>query len=438
MTTSPASEPQYSGVDLAGIGFGPSNLAVAIAADEAARSGAAPRPLTHAYFERQPVFGWHRGMLIEGATMQVSFLKDLVTLRNPASEYSFVAYLHAKNRLPDFINNHTMFPSRTEFHDYLEWAALPFAGRVRYGVEVTQIKPVVDAGVVTHLDIVGREAGRPDRQVVQRAANLVIGTGITPHLPDGVVTSNRVWHSARLMDAVADLAASNPRRIFVVGAGQSAAEAADCLLRRCPTAEVCTVYSRFGYGVADDSAFANRIFDPESVDLLYGAPEDIRRQMLAYHANTNYSVVDLELCQSLYRTQYEERVAGGTSRLRIMNASTVRAVEEGADGVRVDVESLLTGRVEALSADAVVYATGYRPSDPAPLLDAIAAECKHDGDGRLVLDRDYRVITSDAVACAIYLQGAVAEPSHGISAGLLSTTAVRSGEIVRSVLRRIR
>jgi L-ornithine N5-oxygenase len=68
------------GFELIGVGFGPSNLAVAIAAGEL--GAAAPRQL---FLERQPRFGWHRGMLIEDATMQVSFLKDLVTLRNPAS-----------------------------------------------------------------------------------------------------------------------------------------------------------------------------------------------------------------------------------------------------------------------------------------------------------------------------------------------------------------
>nr|WP_238356691.1 SidA/IucD/PvdA family monooxygenase [Kribbella italica] len=60
--------------------------------------------------ERQRGFGWHRGMLIEDATMQVSFLKDLVTLRNPASEFTFLTYLHSKGRLVDFINHKTLFP----------------------------------------------------------------------------------------------------------------------------------------------------------------------------------------------------------------------------------------------------------------------------------------------------------------------------------------
>jgi non-ribosomal peptide synthase protein (TIGR01720 family) len=70
-------------VDLLGVGFGPSNLAVAIAAAEHNATGPAAQVLRARFVERQEAFGWHRGMLIDDATMQVSFLKDLVTLRNP-------------------------------------------------------------------------------------------------------------------------------------------------------------------------------------------------------------------------------------------------------------------------------------------------------------------------------------------------------------------
>ena len=104
-------------LDVVGIGFGPSNISLAIALAEHNRSVAAPQRLTYAFVERQPAFGWHRGMLIDGATMQVSFLKDLVTLRNPTSEFSFISYLHNRNRLVDFINHQCLFPSRLEFHD---------------------------------------------------------------------------------------------------------------------------------------------------------------------------------------------------------------------------------------------------------------------------------------------------------------------------------
>jgi L-ornithine N5-oxygenase len=43
------------------------------------------------------------------------------------------------------------------------------------------------------------------------------------------------------------------------------------------------------------------------------------------------------------------------------------------------------------------------------------------------------VRTAGDLRCGIYLQGAT-EHAHGISAGLLSNTAVRAGEIVRSIV----
>src|ERR1700712_3496839 len=83
--------------DFIGIGFGPSNLALAIATQEhAQRSGLAPHVC---FLEKKPAFNWHEGMLIDGSTMQISFLKDLVTLRNPASRFTFVNYLNERGRL---------------------------------------------------------------------------------------------------------------------------------------------------------------------------------------------------------------------------------------------------------------------------------------------------------------------------------------------------
>jgi L-ornithine N5-monooxygenase len=407
--------------DVVGVGFGPSNLALAVALAETST-------LTADFFERQPRFGWHRGMLLEGATMQVSFLKDLVSMRNPASRHSFVAYLHAKGRLSGFINNKTLYPLRVEFHDYLEWVAGHFADAVSYGCEIVGIDPVTEDGAVEHLNVLVR---RDDGHITAHCTrNVVIATGLVPDLPPGVVSSSRVWHSSELLHQAEALRSRAPRRVAVVGAGQSAAEVADYLHRTLPDAEVLAVFSRYGYSIADDSPFANGVFDPEAVDLLFDAPPNARAQLLAYHRNTNYSVVDADLSADLYRRHYQERVLG-TPRLRIVNMSRLQELVETEDGVSLRVEHLPTGRVSALDVDTVVCATGYRPADPTPMLRGLA---KLDEAGRPVLDRDYRVVTSDSVHCGIYLQGAVAEPSHGLSAGLLSTTAVRAGEIVRSIL----
>ncbi|WP_207394200.1 lysine N(6)-hydroxylase/L-ornithine N(5)-oxygenase family protein [Actinomadura formosensis] len=409
--------------DVAGIGFGPSNLALAVAlAEEHDGPG-----VDAVFFEKQPEFGWHRGMLIDGATMQVHFLKDLVSLRNPASRYSFLAYLHARGRLVDFVNHKTMFPTRVEFHDYLEWAAAAFADRVHYGTEVVALRPHDD----TALEVVVR---RDDRLETHLARNVVVGVGLEPVLPGGVQAGERIWHTADLLTKLDGREDWNPRRLVVVGAGQSAAEAVEYLHRTFPETEVCAVFARYGYAPADDSPFANRIFDPEAVDHFYAASGEVKRMLLEYSRNTNYSVVDLDLIDELYRRAYAEKVAGA-ERLRILNVSRVLDVRDGAGGVRVRVAFLPTGEAADLDADALVYATGYRERDPLDLLGEVAGDCRTGPDGRPAVRRDYRIATKPGREWAVYLQGAT-EHSHGIASSLLSMTAVRTGEIVRSIGRR--
>lgn len=416
-------------VDVAGVGFGPSNLALAIALRELGDGDdAAP---SAAFFERGPAFGWHRGMLIDDATMQISFLKDLVTLRNPTSPFSFLCYLHDRGRLADFVNHQILVPSRAEFHDYLAWAAGRVPEMVSYGSEVVGIRPVSGDGVVDCLELLIRDTADPALTRTCLARNVVLATGLRPALPDGIEQSDRVWHSSAYLHRLAELPPAPERSFTVVGAGQSAAEITNDLMGRFPDARIHAVYSRYGYSVADDSPFANRIFDSEAVDDYYLASPEIRQSLMRYHGNANYSVVDLDLIKELYRRQYQEKIAG-VDRLRVANVSRVRGVTASADGVETEVEFLPTGETEALKSDVVIFATGYHPADPLPLLGELSDFVELDDDGLVRVDRDYRVTASDKLACGIYLQGAT-EHTHGISSSLLSMTALRAGEIAASL-----
>ncbi|MCX5403994.1 lysine N(6)-hydroxylase/L-ornithine N(5)-oxygenase family protein [Streptomyces sp. NBC_00335] len=417
--------------DLIGIGFGPSNVAMAIALSEHNVRVGRQEAVTAHFFEQQPRFGWHRGMLIDDATMQVSFMKDLVTLRNPTSEYSFLCYLQEKGRLIDFVNHKNLFPLRVEFHDYLEWAAAKVDDMVSYGHQVVSVEPVVRDGVVEYLDVTARSG---DEVVVHRARNLVISTGLRPVMPEGVERTDHVWHNTDLLKKIDGLEGGEPTRFVVVGAGQSAAENVAYLHRRFPQAEVCAVFSRYGYSPADDSSFANRIFDPQAVDEYFTAPEDVKQRLMGYHGNTNYSVVDIDLIDDLYRQSYQEKVLG-TERLRFLNVSRLTGVEETADGVRATIKSLVTGEESVLDADVVVCATGYQQADGLGLLGEVADRCHRDDQGRVRVERDYRVSTDLELSCGIYLQGGT-EHTHGITSSLLSNTAVRVGEILDSILDR--
>ncbi|MEV0024482.1 SidA/IucD/PvdA family monooxygenase [Streptomyces atroolivaceus] len=430
---SPASPDDVPPVhDLIGIGFGPSNVAMAIALTERNSRVGRQQAVTAHFFERQPRFGWHRGMLIDDATMQVSFLKDLVTLRNPSSEFSFLCYLQSEGRLVDFVNGKSLFPLRVEFHDYFEWAAAKVDDMVSYGHEVIDVRPVVLDGVVEYVDVTSRSGSEV---VVHRARNLVIGTGLRPQMPDGVERTDRVWHTSDLLARVEGLdGAEPPSRFVVVGAGQSAAENVAYLHRRFPEAEVCAVFSRYGYSPADDSGFANRIFDPDAVDEYFTAPDETKRKLMGYHGNTNYAVVDIDLIDDLYRTAYQEKVLG-TERLRFLNVSRVVDAVETPDRVRTTVESLVTGERTTLDADVVVYATGYLPADALGLLGEVGERCRLDAQGRVRVERDYRVATDPGMRCGVYLQGGT-EHTHGITSSLLSNTAIRVGEILDSIVER--
>jgi L-ornithine N5-oxygenase len=409
--------------DIVGVGFGPANLALAIAVEEHNASG---DRVDAVFLERQPRFGWHRGMLIDGTVMQESFLKDLATMRNPASAFGFVSYLHSRGRLVDFVNHKTLFPTRVEFHDYLSWAAERMRYVVRYGQDVVAVRQVGD-----HLEVESRDVAT-GRVSTVAARDVVFGVGLSPVLPEGVQRSDRVWHSSELLFRAPGLTA--PERLVVVGAGQSAAECTDYLHTTFPHTQVCSVLSRYGYSPADDSPYANRIFDPAAVGEFHAAADEVKAELMAYHRNTNYSVVDLELIESLYRKAYQEKVLG-EQRLRMLNAARVVGVTESPDGVLVRVRSLLDESTEALRADAVVFATGYEPGDLRPLLGELDTHCLRDHRGLPVVERDYRLRTDDGVHNGLYLQGGT-EHSHGITSSLLSNVAVRGGEILESVLRR--
>jgi L-ornithine N5-oxygenase len=416
-------------VDVLGIGFGPSNLGLAIAAAEV-DSG-----IDIAFVEKQPRFGWHRDMLIDDATMQVSFLKDLVTQRNPASTYSFISYLHDRGRLADFINHKTLYPLRIEFHDYLEWAVEQVDATVAYGQRVVDVQPVTDdAGVVVGFDV---ETDGASGRTVRRTRDIAVAVGLAPSLPPGVVAGPRVWHNLDILSRVETVPDEPaPRRFVVVGAGQSAAEVVDFLHRRFPTAEVCSVFARWGYTPADDTPYANRIFDPDAVDVYFGADDQVKRMLFDYHRNTNYSVVDTDLILELYRREYQEKVVGA-QRLRMLNASRVVDVVEADDEVLVEVEHLPDGSHQSLPADAIVYATGYRPTDALALLGQAASLVVRRPDGSPEVTRDYRFVLDRPAEAAIYVQGGT-EHVHGITATLLSNIAVRTGEIVQSITDRTR
>ena len=404
-----------------GVGFGPSNLGLAIAIEEHNQTCGPDAVITAEFIEAKSEFGWHTGMLIPGTTMQISFLKDLASQRNVQSRYTFLNYLTDRGRLNEFINHQTFFPTRLEFHDYLEWAAAGVSATVHYGTRAVAVREE-DDWLAVDVD------GAHPRTL--RARAVVLAGGLQPQLPGGIVETRRQFHNHQLLDRIPKLPSQRHGRFVVVGAGQSAAEVTDYLHTTFVDAEVHGVFAKYGFSPADDSPYANRVFDPAAVDDFYVAEPPVRQRLLDYHRATNYSCVDLPLIETLYAREYAERVAG-RRRLFFHGASGIQSATEECDGVAVTIEHHPTKSVETFECDAVVYATGFTPMSLPAILGDLCDPAVYAAEGPAV-SRDYRLRTSREIAGAIYLQGGT-EHTHGLSSSLLSNIAVRCGEIVESI-----
>lgn len=403
--------------DLIGVGFGPSNLALAVALEETGS------PLSARFLEARPGFAWHPGMMIPGADMQVSFLKDLVSQRNPQSAFSFVSCLHAKGRLGRFINRKTFFPSRVEFNDYLAWVAaqMPVCD---YDRRVVGLEPVTLGGQVRMIEVIAES--RSGEQSCYHARNLVIAPGGQPRWPDALEALRghpRVIHSNDY------IAAALPRlepglRIAVIGGGQSEVEIFADLANRQEAPKVDLILRGRAIRPSDDTPFVNEIFDPAQTDRFHARPTEDRAKTLRALAATNYAVADGDLIQAIYDMLYEQSVAGG-DRLALHAEAGLRAVGETPQ--RLCIEINCPDGPRSLTVDMILLATGYDRTLDARVLRGLA---------RLATgappDRDYRLPMQPDFAPVIFVQG-YSEPTHGLRDTLLSVLALRAEELRRSL-----
>lgn len=242
--------------DIISVGFGPAALSIAIAMHD---RGLQPRVL---FLEKQSEFGWHTGMLLPGTKMQISFIKDLATVRNPRSHFTFLNYLHQKDRLVHFTNLSTHTPFREEFNDYMKWCASHFNDWVQYGREVVGVVPVRPQGPswpVESFKVVSRDT--KSGQVREMSAkHVVVASGREPAVPTGLSLesenlSNTLVHSSAYLNVVPNSfrKTTEPYRFAVVGAGQSAVEIAEDLSGKYPNSKVSLITRGSALKPSDDS-----------------------------------------------------------------------------------------------------------------------------------------------------------------------------------------
>ena len=404
--------------DMVGVGIGPFNLSLAALA-EPLRENHSLQPL---FLEREPVFAWHRGMMIDGAALQVPFLADLVSLTDPTSRFSVLNWLRETDRLYSFYFAENLFLQRREYEAYCQWVAaqLPFC---RFGATVTRIRRAEDGFEVEYL--------APSGPTIARAGNIVLGIGSEPVTPFDV--PGATLHSAEYLLHRERLRTLDD--VTVVGSGQSGAEIVLDLLRTgAPGQRVRWLTRSAAFEPMEYSKLGLEHFTPDYTRFFHGLREDVRADLLRtqnrlHKAISFGTIADLhaELHMRSFDSLYGGTLglAGDTGATLLPGVSvtgaTWRPHGSGSGSGSVELTCLHDRQKREFSVltEAVVLATGYRDRVP-DFLDADLAQLLG------AADLDYRV------APGVYAQNAERR-THGVGAPDLGLGAHRAAVILNAV-----
>lgn len=408
--------------DIVGIGIGPFGLGLAALSD--------PLPDVDAVFlDQREEFRWHPGMMIEGATVQVPFLADLVTMADPTSRFSFLQFLKDRGRLYPFYIRESFYPLRAEFDEYCRWVAAQL-DTLRWNRTVTSVTKEND--IYTVSAEVADGSGQTVSTETYRAHNLVLGVGTSPVLPDalrdletedvqtvdgqgvpevGSEGVGPVIHTSKYLGNRQALLESGS--ITIVGSGQSAAEIYRDLIEDAEASDVrldwVTRSPRFF--PMEYTKLTLEMTSPEYTDHFRALPDGLREQ-LGREQRTLYKGISAELVDDIHDTLY--RLSRGGRKLRTNLLAESELISAGRDANTGDYA--LRFRNTSLDkcfdrrSGSIISATGYKSQVPA-FLAGLGDEIRLDAKGRLDVSRHYTV--NDAGTVHV-LNGE--EHTHGVTA----------------------
>ncbi|MEZ3178572.1 SidA/IucD/PvdA family monooxygenase [Streptomyces pimonensis] len=412
--------------DLVGVGIGPFNLSLAALAH--------PLPgLRTAFYDRNPRFTWHPGLLLDDATVQVPFLADLVTLADPTSPWTFLNHLRARERLYPFYFAEHFHIRRTEYDAYCRWVAehLP---ALHFGHHVDTVRwdpgrALFEVGL-TRLDPDGRaaSAGRV------HARHLVLGVGTEPWVPEPLrpladAPDVPVVHSDDYLTHRDTLLAAG--HVTVVGTGQSGAEVFLDLLRHRPVGRerLHWIGRTEAFAPMEYSKLGLEHFTPDHTRYFHALPEPVRDRLVPAQWQL-HKAVDAGTLAALHDELYRRTLHGGWPDTVLTPAVHVRAAGRlGPARVELHLEHTVQHTRARLATDAVVLATGHRGRPLDDLLAPLAPRLRRDRAGRPRVDAHFRLDLDPSITGSVYVQNAELH-THGVGAPDLGLAAWRSATIL--------
>ncbi|CAG8952002.1 hypothetical protein HYFRA_00000738 [Hymenoscyphus fraxineus] len=198
--------PSSQVLDLVCVGFGTNSLALATAIKDNNSSS------NVLFLEQKPDFSAKSDS--SSRHMDVSFMHDLATLRDPTSEFTFLSYLQQQGRMNEFVealSESSSGPLRGDFEEYLGWAAAKCSGLVAYGQQVISVESLSSSRWA--VQAMCMETGETR---VLIAKNVVFGNEekarVAEHFTeDSVTEQNESMAMLQVMEAAKQVYRTNPQ-----------------------------------------------------------------------------------------------------------------------------------------------------------------------------------------------------------------------------------
>ncbi|SEN67705.1 lysine N6-hydroxylase [Amphibacillus marinus] len=405
--------------DIIGIGIGPYNLGLAALIDEQTE-------LHALFFEQNDYLTWHPGMLINGTDLQVSFLADLTTFANPKSKYTYLNYLHTKNRLYPFFFYHQFEIPRQEYDAYLSWVAKQLSS-CQFGHQVTNVEFVND---LYRIEVKDNES--KTRHFLTR--NIVMGTGAKPNtvLDLSAFPSHDVHHSSQYLYHKEDTIKAN--NITIIGSGQSAAEIfLDLFKNQDDCHYQLSWFTRSpGHVQLDHSKLGQEIFSPDYVKYFHQLDYSTRTKALEQLAPLRNGVQKDTLHQ-IYHELYHRSINEPNLAVHIQPLTSLEAIESKNGHYLLNMQQWQQGKSFSWKTNKIILATGYKPNIPEWFNQKIAPLMVYEDQNRFKVSEDHQLIFKDGSNSRFYTHTNL-EHSHGSSATNLGLAVDRNIQIINSIM----
>ncbi|WP_276299847.1 lysine N(6)-hydroxylase/L-ornithine N(5)-oxygenase family protein [Halorussus lipolyticus] len=416
--------------DVLGVGLGPFNLGLAALLDGANRDGntETDTEVDAVFLEQDEEFAWHEGMLIEGTTLEVPFLADLVTMADPTNPHSYLNYLRERDRLYEFYFYETFQIPRREYDDYLRWVAERLDS-CRFSRRVEEVEWDDEDSCFT---VTARNLDT-DEKLTYRARNLALGIGSQPHVPEDLRghPEQDVFHTSgyrsrreRCLDADS---------VTVVGSGQSAAEVFQDLLANQPEGDyrLDWLTRSDGFFPMEYSKLGLQHFTPEYEQYVYDLPQEVKDDLIP-NQDLLYKGVDPETSAEIYDLLYRRSIGDRNPDVGLFAMTEVRDIEPVGDAYALDCHQWQADESFVHESDVVILGTGYQRPIP-DFLDPIEDAIAWDEQGRFGVTEDHRLALD--VAGDVFLQNAELH-THGVGVPDLGLGCYRNTKFVNRLFGR--